>query len=266
VKPLFLDGVDGELVIWHEPEPGAQYAIGVDSSEGVPGGDLAAAYVVEIQSMAMCARWRGLIDPNQWAIDTCLLGHAYNQAFICYETGGSAHGLTTANSAMLLGYPMLYRRIHQDQVERTTTKKLGFRTDRRTRPMLFNRVRVALQEEYEINCPILLRELVAVKLEGGEIVSDEHDDCVLAYALTLEARDAGYTSGLFKERPVEQSLTAEDRMWNEWDQEDGVEERAVFGTHRRLRRKRGEAQTEDRDDGAQRGRGDRGGLRRPGRR
>jgi len=257
VDPVFIDDPKGELAIWYEPDPSLRYAMGVDSSEGIRGGDYAVAYVIESQTMKMCARWRGLIDANQWALCCCLLGYAYNEAFICFETGGSAHGLTAANNAMLLGYPNLYRRIHQDQVQRQETKKLGYRTDVRTRPMLFNRVRVALEEEYEINCPILLHEARGIKLnEKGQIVHEDHDDTVIAYALTLEARDAGYTSGIFEAPTSVERLTDEDRMWDEWEAEDKAAEELVFGVNRRLRRHNGSGEEgEEGEEGVQRGRG-----------
>lgn len=238
MRPEFVDDPRGELVIWREPEEKLTYAMGVDSSEGIRGGDYACAYVVESKTLEMCARWRGLIDANRWGLSCCLLGYAYNTAFICFETGASAHGLTAANGAMMLGYPMLYRRIHQDQVQREETKKLGYRTDRRTRPLLFNRVRIAFQEGYQIYCPILVQEAKGIKIDDrGDIVHEEHDDTVIAYALALEGRDAGYTSGIFNNPVPTQRLTDEDRMWNEWDAEDQAAEELVFGRNKRLRRR-----------------------------
>lgn len=211
----------GGLQIWEFPDPNKRYTIGVDTAGGSAAGDYSVAQVIENRTCAQVAVWRTHRDPVVWGVDCARLATFYSTAVLAIETGASAHGLSCANAARAWGYNMIWYRTVQTQLHGDTTDKLGFRTDVRTKPLLIDRVRSALAERYLIRDPRTLNELRKLKLDdAGKLVSDDHDDCFIAYAIALLVRDENYLRGVAAAAPKAPETFSE-KVWADWEEDLG---------------------------------------------
>ena len=239
---FFAEHTEGGLGIWEMPEEGVIYTVGVDTAEGIKDGDWSVAEVVKATDCSQVAEWRCLEEPHYWGRKCALLASAFNSALLGFETGASAHGMTAANYARDFGYPNLYLRTAYDETSNKPTAKLGFRTDVKTKPRLVDRVRLAISERHRIRSEGLLRECMAMKIEDGgptghKIVSEDHDDRVIAYGVALLIRDETFTVGLPGTFGQEKrALDRSERHWQEYERSIAMADRgrAALRT-RRLR-------------------------------
>lgn len=195
-----LPSARGGLRIWQEPEAGKLYVAGIDTSKGGAKSDFAALAMVETASRDLVATWHGRYDPTSWGRMCARLGLYYNEAMLAFETHPSQHGLSACLAARDMGYSNLYRRQSQGMVEFRMSEELGWATTFKTKPLMIDRVRVALAENYKIPSADLLRELLGFKRdEGGNVVSTaQHDDLFVAYSIAQLVADVvgitGYVS------------------------------------------------------------------------
>ena len=212
----------GGLSIWgEEPKAGEVYTIGIDSSEGIRGGDYSCAQVVANSDCRQAAMYHGLYDPNEWGRLTVQLGRHFNDAMLAYEVGASTHGTTAALCALNLGYPNLYRRRILDAVEKKWTNRLGWETKERTKRQLLDRIRYALAQGTVIADAETVRELLGGRVvEGGvggnKIEFAGHDDRVIALGIALVVRDDTWSEG--GQHDAEEKLTdPSDLHWQEFE-------------------------------------------------
>lgn len=220
MRPHFHPDPHGELLIYYPPKEGLDFCIGIDSSEGVQGGDLSVAQVVEMTSMTQVATWRGLYKPQEWGHLTALLGLWYNTALLTYETDPSAHGRDACQRAKDLGYPRLYFRQRLDKVKVETTDVLGWRTDRKTKQSLMNSIREAVSLEIPIHDERTLHEMVSMRYDDNrEPYSQTHDDCVMALGLAYMGRAWAFQHSDVREAVRKEPLTLAQREWQSWERE-----------------------------------------------
>ena len=177
------------LKIWEEVIPYEEYVIGADVAEGVKGGDFSVADVIKKSNMETVARFRGHIDPDLFGHLLDKLGRYYNDAFIGVEINN--HGLAVVQRLRDLFYTNLYKREKGiDENFETSTSKLGWKTDMRTKPLAIDYLAEAIRDRYIID-----RDLVFIEEAFSYVRDDQgrtnaeignHDDTVMAKAIALQ--------------------------------------------------------------------------------
>lgn len=180
----------GELAVWRTPRNDREYRIGVDVSEGIEVGnrdtDYSVAVVLDAETYEECACLRTKIDPDLLAWQLTALGRWYNEALLTVESNN--HGLVTLKFLQEFhNYPTIYFDKTLDERSNRATRKLGFKTSIKTKPVLVDYLRELIREkELKIYSPKIVDELQTfVFLPNGKTAAQagSHDDCVMALAL-----------------------------------------------------------------------------------
>tara|TARA_Y100001938_G_scaffold150408_1_gene241187 strand:- start:399 stop:2222 length:1824 start_codon:yes stop_codon:yes gene_type:complete len=181
---------DGILAVWERPRPDREYRIGVDVSEGIEIGtrdtDYSVAVVLDAETYAEVACLRTRIDPDLLAWQLTTLGRWYNGAFLVVESNN--HGLVSLKFlSEVYEYPNLYFERTMDERSIRATRKLGFKTSVKSKPVLIDFLKQLIREkEIDVHSPIVIDELMTfVNMPNGKqaAASGSHDDCVMALAL-----------------------------------------------------------------------------------
>jgi hypothetical protein len=137
-KYAFFDKQSGYVRIFKSPEQGKRYVIGADTAEGVEGGDFNAASILDPQTKEQVAEVHILCDPDLFADILNKIGTYYNVALIAPER--NMHGFTVVKSLVEnYRYPNIYfEEDETDQMYSQVTDKFGFRTNRKTRPLMID--------------------------------------------------------------------------------------------------------------------------------
>lgn len=181
----------GELLCYHEHDPGETYYIGADVAMGVRGGDYSVAQVLDSQKRQV-AVWRGHVHPDYYAEVLNKLGRYYNEAKIAVESNN--HGLLTVNDLYKIWhYPNVYMKVIEDKMTDVDTPNLGFRTDVRTKPLIIDDLRASLRvKEIELNDKTTMQEMLTyVVKESGKLEAEDgcYDDCVMSLAIANHIHD-----------------------------------------------------------------------------
>ena len=178
----------GLFKIWIPPEPTKSYCIGADVAEGLATGDYSVAIVMD-DELNVCAKWRGHIDPDLFGDELIKIATLYNEAYLAVENNN--HGLTTLKSVSNQEYYNLFYSKSYDKFNDTVSKKLGWSTNRKTKPIAIDRLAEYIRESF-----LGLWDLDIVSEMYSYIIEDngstnaqegKHDDCVMALAITLQA-------------------------------------------------------------------------------
>lgn len=177
----------GYIEIWENPKPGRRYVIGADTSEGKVNGDYSAATVWDSKTYKQVAKWHGHIDPDLFGDELANLGTYYNKALLAPEKNN--HGFTTINKLKTLNYINLFQMEKYDKTTDETTKELGFRTDRKTKPLIIDHLAGLIREnQIETMDKDLISECITyIREDDGATNAQEgcHDDLVMASAIGL---------------------------------------------------------------------------------
>ena len=176
-------------VVYKPPVPGGLYVCGVDVSEGVEGGDYSVAVIFDRRNGEEVAMFRGLIAPDRLAEKINKMGRKYNNALMVVEINN--HGLTTVTVLKQLVYPSLYFRPAKfEHIGSTITDKIGWQTNKKTRPILIDDFAQAVRDdEFIIHSQDLLDEMsVFIYDKNNNMIAQEgfHDDCIFASAICLQ--------------------------------------------------------------------------------
>lgn len=185
LRPL----TEGRFQVWKHPEVGSEYVIGVDTAEGIVGGDFTVAKVLDRRTLEEVAVWRGTIDPDEFADILMAIGYYYNTAYIGVECNG--HGHTTLKR---LGHWLSYPRLHYHQRYEKgfgePTMVLGWHTNRATRPVLLDEfaglVRDRMWRTYHEHSVHEMMTFVINPRGKAEADSGCNDDCVMASAIAYQ--------------------------------------------------------------------------------
>lgn len=214
---LLLQNPRGGFKVWQWPDPYRKYTIGVDTAGGSANGDWSVAQVIENETCNQVAIWRIHQNPVPWGRSVSRLARFYNNALLAIETGVSAHGLSVQNASTAYGYQHHYLRKVQGSIAGQFTDKIGFSTTSKTKPMLIDRMRQALDDGYLIQDERTLNELRKLKLDENEkLISDDHDDCFMALAIAYVVRDESYRRGTGFAEP-KKPISHSDREWSRWE-------------------------------------------------
>jgi phage terminase large subunit len=184
----FIEDGTGPLAIYEWPQAGYPYCIGGDIAEG--GHDWSVGQVRNNITWQQAAAWRGQMDTDLYAKQMYCLGRYYNQALIAVETNFDSHPV---KELQRLNYPRQYMREHMDSISGQLQRKYGFQTTKISRPVIISKY-VAMARDHIENwhdTTTLEEMLTFVRDENGKPTAQEgqHDDCILADAICLEARE-----------------------------------------------------------------------------
>lgn len=172
----------GRLQIWFPPVQGRQYLVAVDTAGGGSEGDYSVAQVLEMQTGLQCAELQAKLSPLELAEEAARLAKEYNGAWLVVERNNHGAGVL----AYLHGvskYPRIYQQDGQD----------GWLTSAVHRPRMLGALAAALVETPGIFFSRrLLQECRSfVRHRNGKVGAQAgaHDDCVMAMAIALAARE-----------------------------------------------------------------------------
>ena len=169
--------------IYKEPDPDGMYIFGVDTSEGVQGGDYSVAIVWNRKTGEEVAMYRGLIEPDKFGIVLNDLGRKYNNALMVVEINN--HGLTVLTLLRQLLYPSLYFRPTQfEKLSSSWSDKLGWKTTKITRPLLLDDLGQAMRDNLLIiHSKEMLDEMAVFVYDKNNNANAQHgfhDDMIFA--------------------------------------------------------------------------------------
>lgn len=168
------------LLIWLPGQTGKQYVIGVDPAGGGSDGDYSCAVVIERSGGLQCAELHGHFPPRELAARLIELGNSYNQGLLVVEQNN--HGHAVLAHLRMAGCTNVFRDGGHD----------GWLTSAVSRPAMIENLAAALAAEPTIfHSSRLLSECrTFIRHPDGSssAAAGSHDDCVMAMAIALAAR------------------------------------------------------------------------------
>lgn len=178
----------GSLKIWKMPVDGETYVVGADVAEGLITGDYSVGIVLD-SDLNVCAKWRGHIDPDLFGKELVKLGYLYNEAYLAVENNN--HGLTTLKSILNEDYYNIFYTKQYDKTNDTTTKKIGWSTNVRTKPIAIDKLAEFIREKFlgiwDLEIVMELYSYIIDDKGKTNAQEGKHDDCVMAFAIALQA-------------------------------------------------------------------------------
>ena len=229
----FIEDSSGYINIWKMPQPNKFYVIGADVSEGLATGDYSCAVVLD-EDFDLVASWYGHIDPDLFGDELVKLGMFYNEAYLGIESNN--HGLTTIKSVLRKEYWNIYYQKSYDKIDEKITKKIGWNTNRRTKPIMINTLAEYIREMWlGIKWDTLISECFTYIIEEDGSTNAQagaHDDTIIATAialqLLLEGRGEDYTPEIPRdEQKIPSPLEDSEEVYEEYAESSENEEYAI---------------------------------------
>ena len=184
----FKEDVNGIIDIYELPKSNYPYVISGDTAG--EGSDYSTAHVLDNTTSKQVAKLRTLFDLDEYTRQMYCLGMYYNEALIGIEANFDTYPIRKLTE---LGYKKQYIRDKVDTFTGKLTKAYGFKTDKRTRPLILSELQSIVNDHIDwINDKETLEEmLVFVRNEKGRPEAQEgcHDDLVMALAIAYHIRE-----------------------------------------------------------------------------
>jgi len=177
---------DGLLDIYKEPTENTKYTIGVDTSEGLIGGDASCAVIVDTKRFEVVAGYNGKMAPDIFADYIKDWALTYNNSLVVVEDNN--HGLAVLNELKKI-YSNIYYRKTFDKIAEEWTRSIGWRTSSRTKPLMIAGVDKALRDELFIPIRDCINELITYVINDDGTTSapdGKHDDWVMALGCAVQ--------------------------------------------------------------------------------
>jgi hypothetical protein len=186
----FKESKDGRIKLWEKPVAYSSYVLGGDVAEGVEG-DSSVATVKDNKSLKTVASFASnKTPPDEYALIVYALGMWYNSAYVGVEV--NKDGLWVNDTLFKMGYPNLYFREQFDDITKSVSHRVGFRTGARERDPILANLKFYLNQYPDIwvDKDLLDECLVFVRNKSGrpEAMSSKHDDKIMAEAIAFEIR------------------------------------------------------------------------------
>lgn len=180
---------DDGFRIYKPVKDGSFYSIGVDTAEGVSGGDYSVATVLNRETGEEVGFWRGHMAPDKLGKLLDKWGRYYNNALMVVES--EAHGNVVINILKQLLYPSMYfRPARFDTIGNPWSDKLGWKTTRITRPILLDDFEEAVRSKTLIihSKEILDEMTVFVYNDANNMIALDgfHDDTIFSIAIAYQ--------------------------------------------------------------------------------
>lgn len=186
-KVELVEDDKGYLSIWKLPAVDMNYAIGADVAEGLVSGDYSAA-LVGTDEFDIVAKWHGHIDPDLFGTELVKLARFYNEAYLGVENNN--HGHSVLNVVKKAEYWNVYHMKSFDKFSEDTTKKIGWNTNQRSKPLMIDKLAEFVREHYlGIFDDALISEMFTYIIEDNGKTNAQvgtHDDLVMAGAIMLQ--------------------------------------------------------------------------------
>lgn len=179
-----------EEMYCEEPEEGETYAVGVDVAEGLEKGDYTVATILKKSTGKQVLVYRTRIPAINATENIVEIARRYNNALLAIEDNNV--GIIAVQIAKRT-YKNLFRRKIHDKISDTFTEKIGWRTTKRTKPLMIRDLELALRDQ-----DILMTDKTT-RREAWQYQYDEKgntacpegteyfDDCLIAFAIAWQA-------------------------------------------------------------------------------
>lgn len=191
-----------EYVMYEPPERGCIYAAGADTAEGKVDRDYSVLAILNVTKKRMAFRYRSRAPVGKFYQVCDYYGRMYNKALLAPELNNTGH-------AVILGlqeihYPNLYFEDHLRHAafgkkEQEKTRNYGWRTDQKSRQVLIEGIKQAIEGEYNsgpenfdteflVLDKIFLDECFSFINNEGKIEAGpgSHDDTIFAWAIAYQ--------------------------------------------------------------------------------
>ncbi len=146
----FVEEIGGLIEVYRFPDDGTKGAIGVDISEGI-GNDRSSASFLNYNTLTEdIVLNTSKLDPSQFAEQLWLLGWWTNKSVICVESNGPGLAciLPLRNGQKEFSpYRNLYFKDVFDEVTKKKTKKFGWQTSAKTKPVMIDSLAELIRED-----------------------------------------------------------------------------------------------------------------------
>lgn len=192
----FIEGQNGLIEVYNWPNDATKCVIGVDIAEG-KGMDRSSASMINLNTLTEdIVLNTSKLDPAQIAAELWKLGHWCNKALIAVENNGPGLACILplrngqeVNNIKYSPYRNLYYKEILDEASKKLTKKFGWHTDMKTKPIIIDRLAQVIREK-AITIPSVdtIRELQTYVIEEDgktNAVEGCTDDRVMAIAIAV---------------------------------------------------------------------------------
>lgn len=184
----FIESKEKQYVkIYEDTKKNYPYVLGGDTA-GI-GKDSFAGDVINNHTGNQCATLEIDLDETEYTMQMYCLGKYYNNALICIETNYSTYPVKKLYE---MGYTNQYLRTIDEGIDVKVQDKLGFNTNKATRPVIISELKEFFEECIElINDKKTLKEaLTFIKRSDGKQAADDgyHDDRIMSLAIANKAR------------------------------------------------------------------------------
>ncbi len=197
---VFREDRLGRLKVWSRPEEGAVYVASVDVGGRSAGADYSVIAVMRVSDgdrpHEIVAQWRGHIDHDLLARRAMMLAATYNDAFLIVEsntleTENDATSPLSVLNILADNYANLYRRQTFDTMSGAESFRVGFHTNRSTKPLLIDLLISSLRDMawVERDSDACDELSTYCQLSNGSYAAKLgfHDDILMTRALALHA-------------------------------------------------------------------------------
>ena len=201
VEPVERRGADKNLWVWESPDYSRSYMVVADVARG-DGKDFSAFHVIDIESNAQVAEYKGQIGTKEYGHLLVGVATEYNEALLVVEN--SSVGWNTIQTILDRGYRNFYHSPKGDALTSDsffdrydTTDKLtpGFTNSLKTRPMIIGKFQEYLNEKSTvIRSKRLLEEMKVFIWRNGraEAQAGYNDDLVISFGISQYLRDTSF--------------------------------------------------------------------------
>jgi hypothetical protein len=192
----FYEDPKGLIEIYNFPDDSTKGAIGVDISQGI-GNDRSSASFLNYDTLSEdIVINTSKLDPSQFAKEVWKLAHWCNKALVSVEDNGPGLAciLPLRNGQEVNGvkyspYRNLYYKEILDEASKKLTKKFGWHTDAKTKPVMIDKLAELIREELiTIPSADTIRELQTYVIEEDgktNAVEGCTDDRVVSLAIAV---------------------------------------------------------------------------------
>lgn len=178
------DNKTGFIKIFKEPSGTGRYILSADTAGD--GSDFNAGHILTPDGTQL-AVIKLIEDEDLFADQLYCLGTKYNNALMAIETNFSTY---VNNTLQNREYPNIYtRQTSPDVISGNYTNKIGFNTNKATRPALLGMLREIVRDEvYKINDEDTLKEMLSFVINQSgkpEAMQGYHDDLIMSYGIGL---------------------------------------------------------------------------------
>ncbi len=174
---------------YEKPKKFSIYLTGVDTASGSVDGDFSSYVTMDVTDKGkprIVSSYYGRIPPRTFSAKVYEECKRYGSLAVVES---NSYGLSVIEYLVENMYANLYRRTSYDKIGNRWSEKLGFSTNRGTRPLLVSRLHEFVVKGWlQINDDRLKSEVNTFVYQKGKPQAEEgaHDDMIMATALALE--------------------------------------------------------------------------------